>query len=104
MNPYLAFPAMLMAGLDGIRRKIDPGDAHNMNLETLSHEEFSKIHQLPTSLDKALSALEKDHQYLLEGSVFTEDLLEHWIKLKWQEVDAVNARPTPHEFELYYNL
>ncbi len=104
MNPYLAFPAMLMAGLDGIRRKIDPGLPHNVNLETLPPEDFARIHQLPTSLTKTLNALQMDNNYLLEGGVFTEDLLEHWIRLKRKEVDAIRIRPTPHEFELYYNL
>lgn len=103
MNPYLAFSAILMAGIDGIKNKIDPGEPLNMNLDRLSKKELARIHQLPTSLSKALNALEKDNSYLLEGGVFTEDLLENWIKLKRLEVDQIRIRPTPYEFEIYYN-
>jgi glutamine synthetase len=103
MNPYLAFAAMLMAGIDGIKKKIDPGQPLNINLDTMSKKELRKIHQLPTSLNKALNALEKDYKYLLESGVFTEDLLENWIKLKRKEVDQIRIRPTPYEFEIYYN-
>jgi glutamine synthetase len=104
MNPYMAYAAMLMAGLDGIKRRIDPGEPHNHNLEKLPESEFAKIHQLPTSLTKALDALERDHDYLMAGGVFTEDLLVNWIALKRKEVAAIRVRPTPHEFELYYDL
>jgi len=104
MNPYLSFAAMLMAGLDGLRNKIDPGDPLTRNLDELSPQELAGIHQLPTSLNKALNALENDHAYLLEGGVFTEDLLENWIRLKRKEVDAIRIRPTPYEFETYYNV
>ncbi|HVP06405.1 MAG TPA: type I glutamate--ammonia ligase [Candidatus Acidoferrum sp.] len=104
MNPYLAYAAMLMAGLDGIKNKIDPGEPHNHNLEKLPASELAKIHQLPTSLNKTLDALERDHDYLMEGGVFTEDLLENWIRIKRKEVAAIRVRPTPHEFELYYDL
>jgi glutamine synthetase len=104
MNPYLAFSAMLMAGLDGIRCKTDPGEPHSQNLETLSASELARIPQLPTSLTKALDALERDHDYLTAGGVFTEDLLASWIALKRKEVAAIRVRPTPHEFELYYDL
>ncbi len=104
MNPYLAFAAMLMAGLDGIKNKIDPGLPLTHNLDEMKPEELAKIHQLPTSLSKALNAMEKDHQYLLAGGVFTEDLLESWIKLKRAEVTEIRVRPTPYEFELYYDL
>lgn len=104
MNPYLAFAAMLMAGIDGIKRKIDPGPPLNKNLDQLTVEESAAIHRLPTSLNKALLALEKDYSYLLEGGVFTEDLLENWIRLKRKEVDQIRIRPTPYEFETYYNI
>jgi glutamine synthetase len=103
MNPYLAFSAMLMAGLDGIKKKIDPGAPLNRNLDEMSKDELAGIHQLPTSLNKALNALEGDYAYLLEGNVFTKDLLENWIRLKRKEVDAIRIRPTPFEFEIYYN-
>jgi glutamine synthetase len=104
MNPYLAFAAMLMAGLDGIKRKIDPGDPLTMNLEELPPDELMKIHRLPTSLNKALNALERDSEYLFGDGVFTEDLLDNWIKLKRKEVDEIRIRPTPFEFESYYNV
>ncbi len=103
MNPYLAYPAMLMAGLDGIKNKIDPGLPLDKNLDELSPDELAQIHQLPTSLNKSLNALEGDYQYLLKGGVFTEDLLEAWIKLKRKEVTEIRVRPTPYEFEMYYD-
>jgi glutamine synthetase len=103
MNPYLAYAAMLMAGIDGIQNKIDPGPPLDKNLDRLSKRELARIPHLPTSLTKALDALEQDNEYLLSGGVFTEDLLESWIEIKRREVDAVRVRPTPHEFELYYN-
>ena len=103
MNPYLAYAAMLMAGIDGIQNKIDPGPPLDKNLDQLSKRELARIPHLPTSLTKALDALEQDNEYLLSGGVFTEDLLESWIEIKRREVDAVRVRPTPHEFELYYN-
>jgi len=104
MNPYLGYAAMLMAGLDGIRNKIDPGLPLDQNLDTLSPEELARIHMLPTSLNKALNALEADYDFLLEGGVFTEDLLENWVKLKRDEVKEIRVRPTPYEFEIYYNV
>jgi glutamine synthetase len=103
MNPYLAYAAMLMAGIDGIQNKIDPGPPLDKNLDRLSKHELARIPHLPTSLTKVLDALEQDNDYLLSGGVFTEDLLESWIEIKRREVDAVRVRPTPHEFELYYN-
>ena len=103
MNPYLAYAAMVMAGIDGIKHKIDPGLPFDRNLDELSETELAEIHQLPTSLTKALNALEEDSSFLLEGGVFTEDLLENWIALKRKEVTQIRVRPTPHEFELYYN-
>jgi glutamine synthetase len=103
MNPYLAFAAMLMAGLDGIKHKIDPGLPMDKNLDHMSKEELAEIHQLPTSLNKALNALEQDNGYLFAGGVFTEDLLENWVRMKRKEVDEIRIRPTPLEFEIYYN-
>ena len=104
MNPYLSYTAMLMAGIDGIKNKIDPGLPLNKNLDNLPKDELSLIHQLPTSLTKALNSLEKDHQYLLQGGVFTEDLLENWTNLKRKEVDEIRIRPTPYEFQMYYDI
>jgi len=104
MNPYLAYAAMLMAGIDGIKNKIDPGLPLDKNIDDLSEKELAKIHRLPTSLSKALNALEKDHQYLLQDGVFTEDLLEHWVDIKRKEIAELSIRPTPYEFELYYDI
>ncbi len=104
-NPYLAFSALLMAGLDGIQNKIDPGEPMDKDLYDLPAEEKAKIPQVPGSLAEALLALEKDHDYLLKGDVFTEDALETWIRYKRvNEVEAVNLRPHPYEFYLYYDI
>lgn len=103
MNFYLAYAALMMAGLDGIKNKIDPGAPLDKNLDHISAAEFAKIHQLPTSLSAALRALEKDYSYLLEGGVFTEDLLEAWIRVKRKEINDIRVQPTPGEFELYYD-
>jgi glutamine synthetase len=104
MNPYLGYAAMLMAGIDGIRNKIDPGLPLDKNLDELPPDELAQIHQLPTSLNKALIALEADNDYLLKGGVFTEDLLESWIKIKRKEVREIRVRPTPYEFQMYYDI
>ncbi|HOP06716.1 MAG TPA: type I glutamate--ammonia ligase [candidate division Zixibacteria bacterium] len=104
MNPYLGYAAMLMAGIDGIKRKIDPGLPLDKNLDTLPPEELAEIHQLPTSLNKALNALDHDYQYLIEGGVFTEDLLDNWKTLKRKEVTEIRVRPTPYEFQMYYDI
>jgi glutamine synthetase len=103
MNAYLAYAAMLMAGLDGIVRKIDPGRPLERNLEDLPVAERMEVHQLPTSLNKALNALIADHNYLLKGGVFTEDLLINWMNLKRTDVQEIRSRPTPYEFEMYYD-
>ncbi|RMH03977.1 MAG: type I glutamate--ammonia ligase [Nitrospirae bacterium] len=104
-NMYLAFSAMLMAGLDGIQNKIDPGEAMDKNLYDLAPEEAANIPTLPGSLEQALNTLEADHQFLLKGNVFTEDLIEAWINYKREnEVDAVRIRPHPYEFFLYYDV
>ena len=104
MNPYLGYAAMLMAGIDGIKNKIDPGLPLDKNLDMLPAEELAAIHQLPTSLTKALNALETDHDYLMQGGVFTDDLIESWMNLKRKDVSAIRIRPTAHEFELYYDI
>jgi glutamine synthetase len=104
-NPYLAFSAMLMAGLDGIKNRIEPADPIDKDLYELPPEEHAQIEQLPDSLPKALEALEADHDYLIEGDVFTKDLIETWIDYKrTNEIDPLRLRPHPHEFELYYDL
>jgi glutamine synthetase len=104
-NPYLAFAAMLMAGLDGIQNKIDPGEPLDKNLYDLEPEEAASIPQTPGSLSDALDALEADHDFLLKGDVFTEDVIETWIEYKREnEVDAINQRPHPHEFALYFDV
>ncbi|UCD95367.1 MAG: type I glutamate--ammonia ligase [Candidatus Zixiibacteriota bacterium] len=102
-NPYLAYAAMVMAGLDGIKNKIDPGDPVDKDLSVLPEAELKKIPLLPTSLTKALDALEKDYKFLLAGGVFTKDLIEAWIKLKRRDVEEIRIRPHPWEFELYYD-
>ena len=104
-NPYLAFSAMLMAGLDGIKNKIEPREPVDKDLYELPPDEAQGIPQVPSSLTAVLDALEADHDYLLEGGVFTPDLIETWIDFKrTQEVDPIRLRPHPHEFELYYDI
>jgi glutamine synthetase len=104
-NPYLMFAAMLMAGLDGIQRKIDPGDPLDKDLYSLSPEELKGVPTVPYSLDGALDALEKDHEFLLQGDVFTKDIIEEWVSFKREnEVDPMRLRPTPMEFMLYYDV
>jgi glutamine synthetase len=104
-NPYFAFAAMLMAGLDGIKNKIEPPEPIDKDLYELPPEEARNIPQVPGSLEAVLENLEKDHEYLLEGGVFTLDLIETWIDYKRKnEVDPIRLRPHPHEFELYYDV
>jgi glutamine synthetase len=104
-NPYLAFSAMLMAGLDGIKNKIEPPEPVDKDLYELPPDEASAIATVPASLESALDSLEADHDYLTEGGVFTEDLIETWIDYKrTNEIDALRLRPTPHEFELYFDV
>ncbi|MDD5371449.1 MAG: type I glutamate--ammonia ligase [Anaerolineaceae bacterium] len=107
-NPYLAMPAMLMAGLDGICRKIDPTAAGfgpiNEDVLAMSPERQATIKPLPTSLDGALCALKADHTFLLEGGVFEEDLIRDWINAKQAEFDQLCSRPHPFELQLYYDL
>ncbi|OHD56293.1 MAG: type I glutamate--ammonia ligase [Spirochaetes bacterium GWF1_51_8] len=104
-NPYLAFSAMLMAGLDGIQNKIDPGEPLDKNIYDLPPEEQAKVRNLPGSLEEALNNLANDHQFLLKGDVFTKDVIETWIDFKIkEEVRAVDSRPHPYEFFLYYDM
>jgi glutamine synthetase len=103
-NPYLAFAAILMAAIDGIQNKIHPGDPLDKNLYDLPPEERTSVAQTPSSLDEALSALEKDHTFLLRGDVFTEDAIAMWIDYKRKrELRPVNVRPHPFEFCLYFD-
>ena len=103
-NPYLAFSAMLMAGLDGIKNKIHPGDAVAENLYDLEPERAASLPTLCSSLEQALDALEADHDFLLEGGVFTTEILESYIKLKREEVNRLNMTTHPIEFDMYYSL
>jgi glutamine synthetase len=104
-NPYLAFSAMLMAGLDGIQNRIEPPDPMDKDLYDLPPEELSKVPQVPGSLDAVLAALEEDQAFLKAGGVFTDDLIETWLTYKREnEVDALRLRPHPWEFALYYDL
>jgi glutamine synthetase len=104
-NPYLTFAAMLMAGLDGIENKIDPGEPLDKNIYALSPQEAEGIPVMPASLEEALGELEADHDFLLRGDVFTEDALKTWVDYKREhEVDPIRIRPHPHEFELYFDI
>jgi glutamine synthetase len=102
-NPYLAFAAMLMAGLDGVQRQIDPGDPVDRNIYELGAEELARVPRVPRSLEAALDALETDRAFLLQGDVFTADLLDRWVAFKRDEAAALQTRPTPYEYELYFN-
>jgi len=104
-NGYMAFAAMLMAGLDGIKNKIDPGKPTDTDLFELEGEELAKIPTVPGSLRQAMDALEADHQFLLEGGVFTQDVIDVWLEYKRKrEIDAVRMRPHPYEFYLYFDI
>lgn len=106
-NPYLLFSALLMAGLDGIRRGIEPSEHGygpvDRDLYSMSAEELSEISSVPGSLDESLDALENDHEFLLQGDVFTSDLLEKYIEFKREQADQVRLRPAPIEFAMYYD-
>jgi len=104
-NPYLAFAALLMAGLDGIQNKIEPPTPLDRDLYDLPPEELAAVPQVPGSLDEALNALEADHDFLLTGGVFTQDVIDTWITYKREnEIDAMRLRPHPWEFYLYYDI
>ncbi len=104
-NPYLAFSAMMMAGVDGIERKTNPGSPMEKDIYSLAPEELKDIPSAPGSLEEALHALHRDHKFLLKGDVFTADVIETWIEYKTKkELDAVRMRPTPLEFQLYFDI
>jgi len=104
-NPYLAFSAMLMAGLDGIENKIEPGAPLDKDIYDMKPEELTDIPSLPGSLDEALEHLENDKEFLLKGGVFTEDVIDTWITYKrTREIDAIRLRPHPYEFNLYFDI
>jgi glutamine synthetase len=107
-NPYLCYAALLMAGIDGIKNKIDPHangwGPYDMNLYHLPEEEKAKLSHLPTSLGEALDALEKDYDYLTAGGVFPEELIKNFIKAKREDVKELSKIPHPAEFDKYYNL
>jgi glutamine synthetase len=104
-NPYLAFSAMLLAGLDGVQNKLNPGNPLDKDIYELSPEELAEVPSTPASLDAALDALEADHEFLLKGGVFTPDVIETWIAYKRaKEVDALRLRPHPYEFMLYFDI
>lgn len=104
-NAYIAFAAMLMAGLDGIQNKIHPGEPLEKDIYGLPAEELAKVPKMPATLRDALSELEKDHEYLTRGGVFTQDVIDTWIDYKiTNEVSEVDSRPSPHEFYLYFDI
>ena len=103
-NPYLAFSALLLAGIDGIQNRIEPPAPVDKDLYELPPEEHAQVTQVPSSLDEVLAALEADKDFLLAGDVFTPDLLQTWIDLKNDEIDALRQRPHPYEFDLYYQI
>jgi len=104
-NAYLAFAAMLMAGLDGIENRIDPGEPLDKDIYALSPAELSKVPSVPGSLEGALNALENDHEFLTKGDVFTQDVIETWLEYKrGKEIDPVRLRPHPYEFKLYFDI
>ena len=104
-NPYLCFAAMLMAGLDGIQHRINPADPIDKNLYDLPPEEMARVPKAPGTLDEALDALEKDHKFLVEGNVFTQDVIDTYLSYKRShEIDEIRLRPHPYEFFLYYDI
>ena len=104
-NGYLAFSAVLMAVIDGIQNKIDPGDPLDKNIYNLPPEELAKVESAPGSLEESLTALKADNEFLLKGDVFTQDAIGMWVDYKIEsEVNPVKLRPHPHEFFLYYDI
>jgi glutamine synthetase len=103
-NPYLAYTALMMAGLDGVLNKLHPGEPMDKNLYELPPEELAKVPQVPGSLVESLEALEADHAFLLKGDVFTRDFLEMWVSTKRKEADGIRLRPHPYEYFLYYDV
>lgn len=103
-NPYLCFAALMMAGLDGIKNKIDPGDAMDKDLYDLPPEEDAKIDKVCSALDQALDALDQDRKFLTAGGVFTDDMIDGYIRLKMEEVTRLRMTTHPVEFDMYYSL
>jgi glutamine synthetase len=104
-NPYLAFSALLLAGIDGIKNKIEPAAPVDKDIYELPPAEMAEIEQVPTSLSAVLDNLEADQDFLTVGNVFTPDLIETWVNYKrTNEILPVQQRPHPHEFELYYDM
>lgn len=104
-NPYIAFSAMLLAGLDGIQNRIDPGEPLDKDIYDLSPEQLKNVPSLPGSLDESLKALENDHDFLLKGDVFTPQLVERWISYKREkEIQPLRLRPHPLEFSMYFDI
>ena len=102
-NPYLSSAALLMAGIDGIKNKIHPGDAMDKNLYDLPPEELADVPTVCGSLREALESLTADHEFLLEGGVFTKDQIDAYMELKWEEVYRWEMAPSPVEFDMYYS-
>ena len=107
-NPYLAYAAMLLAGIDGIRRGLNAAELgfgpHNQNLYVIPPEAKSRLEAAPVNLEDALTCLEEDHEYLLAGGAFSADQIDHWIQIKRQEAQDVRNHPHPYEFPLYFDL
>src|SRR5947208_3313161 len=103
-NPYLAFSALLLAGLDGVQNRMDPGDPLDKNLYELPPEELAQVASVPDSLRGAIEALQADHSFLLRGDVFNENFIANWIDMKQKEYDALRLRPHPYEFSMYYDV
>ena len=102
-NAYLAFSAMLMAGIDGVINEIEPPDPVDQNLYEMSAADLAMIRQVPGSLDEALGALERDNEFLMRGGVFTDDLIGTWLDYKKNDVDDLRLRPHPIEFFKYFD-
>jgi glutamine synthetase len=104
-NPYIAFAAMMMAGLDGVQNKIDPRDPLDKDIYSLSPEELKDVPRMPASLEEALEELERDHAFLMKGDVFTRDFFDMWVEYKYEnEINQLRQRPHPYEFHLYYDI
>jgi len=102
-SAFLAFSVMMLAGIDGIKNQIDPGDGVDVDLFELPADELAKIDTVPSSLNDSLNALKADKDYLLAGGVFTEDFIDNFIDIKYEEVQQLRQRPHPHEFFMYYD-
>jgi len=103
-NPYLAFAAILMAAIDGIENKLNPGEPFDKDIYSLPPEELQNIPQLPGSLEESLKTLEEDYEFLLKGGVFTEEFIQMWIESKKEEINKMKFTPHPLEFELYFDI